>query len=126
MSATKDNTSLSACTANVKVNLFRTFCTPMYAAQTWCNNKLYSRRKLNVAFNDIVRLLLHSCRYHCASQLFANIEVAAFQTVIRNLIFKFIALLLILWRRGGVVFFLFNPFFTTCEETHQYLIIIFS
>ena len=46
----------------------------------------YSIRKLNVDY-DIMRILLHMPRYDSASQLFANINVPAFQTVIRNLIF---------------------------------------
>jgi hypothetical protein len=77
------------CTADVKVGLFRTFCTPLYTAQIWWNYRMYSIRKLNVAYNDIMRLLLRLPRYHSASQLFANIGVPNFQAVIRNLIFKF-------------------------------------
>ncbi len=52
--------------------------------------RLFSIRKLNVAYNDIMRLLLCLPRYHSASQLFANIGVPAFQAVIRNLVFIFI------------------------------------
>ncbi len=69
------------CTADVKVELFRTFCTLLYTAQIWWNYRLYSIRKLNVAYNDIIRLLLHLPRYHSASQLFAKIGVPAFQYV---------------------------------------------
>ncbi len=78
------------CTADVKVELFRTFCTPLYTAQIWWYYRLYSFRKLNVAYNDIMRLLLRLPRHHSASQLFANICVPAFQAVLRNLVFKFI------------------------------------
>ncbi len=76
------------CTADVKVELFRTFCTPLYTAQIWWNYRLYSIRKLNVAYNDIMKLLLRLPRYHSASQLFANIGVPAFQAVLRNLVFN--------------------------------------
>ena len=78
------------CTTDVKVGLFRTFCPPLYAAQIWWNYKMYSIRKLSVPYNDIMRLLLRLPRYHSASQLFANIDIQNFHTVIRNLIFKFI------------------------------------
>ncbi len=78
------------CTADVKVELFRTFCTPLYAVQIWWNYRLFSIRKLNVSYNDIMRLLLCLPRHHSASQLFANIGVPAFQAVLRNLVFKFI------------------------------------
>ena len=46
------------CTADVKAKLFQTFCTPLYTAHLWWNYRLYSLRKLTVAYNDIMRLLL--------------------------------------------------------------------
>ncbi len=78
------------CTADVNVELFRTFCTPLYTAQIWWNYRLYGIRKFNLAYNHIMRLLLPPPSYHSASQLFANIGVTAFQAVLRNLVFKFI------------------------------------
>ncbi len=78
------------CTADVKVELFRTFCTLLYTSQIWWNYRLCSIRKLNVAYNDIMMLLLRLPRYHSTSQLFANISVPGFQAVLRNLVFKFI------------------------------------
>ncbi len=51
---------------------------------------MYSIRKLNVAYNDIMRLLLHLPHHHSTSQLFANVNVPGFYAVIRNLMFKFI------------------------------------
>ncbi len=78
------------CTPNVKASLFKTYCTIMYAAHLWWNYRMYSIRKLNVAYNDIMRLLLHLPRHHSASQLFANVNVPGFYAVIRNLMLKFI------------------------------------
>jgi hypothetical protein len=78
------------CTDDVKVSLFRTYCTPLYTGHLWWNYRMYSFSKLNVAYNDIIRLLLCLPRFHSASQLFANVNVPAFQAVIRNLMFKFI------------------------------------
>ena len=60
------------CIADVKVNMFRTLCTPLYTTQIWW---IYSIRKLNVAYNVIMRLLLRLTRYHSASQLVANIYI---------------------------------------------------
>ena len=78
------------CTADVKAKLFQTFCTPLYTAHLWWNYRLYSLRKLTVAYNDIMRLLLCLPRRHSASQMFVNINVPTCAAVIRNLIFKFI------------------------------------
>ena len=77
------------CSPDVKVTLFRTYCTPLYTAQLWWNYYGYSMNKLRVAYNDIMRLLLKLPRWHSASQIFANVNVPACQDVIRNLIFKF-------------------------------------
>ena len=71
-------------TADVKVKLFRTFCTPLYTAQIWWNYIMHSTEKLHSEL---------CTRYHSAGQLFSNIDVQAFQVAIRNLIFKFITTL---------------------------------
>ncbi len=78
------------CTPDVKASLYKTFCTPMYTANLWWNYRMYSITKLNVAYNDIMRLLLRLLHHHSASQLFANVNVPGFYTVIRNLMLKFI------------------------------------
>ncbi len=79
----------SMCSPNAKVSLFRTFCTPMYTAQLWCNFYAYSENKLRIVYNYIMRMLLGLQWCHSASQMFANINVPAYQADIRNLIFKF-------------------------------------
>ncbi len=45
--------------------------------------------KLRISYSDIMRMLLGVPRCHSASQMFANVNVPAYQAVIRNLIFKF-------------------------------------
>ncbi len=80
---------LSMCSPDVKVSLFRTFCTPMYTAQLWCNYYAYSVNKLRIAYNGITKMLLGLPRCHSTSQMVANVNVPACQAVIRNLIFKF-------------------------------------
>ncbi len=74
-------------TPNVKVSLFKTYCTPNYTAHLWWNYRKYSIRKLNIAYNDIMRLLLRLLHHHSASQLFANVNVPGFYAVIRNIMF---------------------------------------
>ncbi len=79
-------------TVDVKVSLFRTFCTPLYTAQLWWNHFDYSLNKLKVAYNDIMHMLLRlprSCRWHSASEIFVNVNVPTCQALVRNLIFKF-------------------------------------
>ena len=46
------------CSPDVKVALFRAYCTPVYTAHLWCNFKKSSLRRLSEAFNDVMRMLL--------------------------------------------------------------------
>ena len=78
------------CTPDVKVNLFRTYCTPLYTAHLWFNYFKYSMTKLTVAYNDAMRFLLQVPRYLSASQMFADLHIPVCQAVCRNLMYKFI------------------------------------
>ncbi len=84
---------LNICTVDVKVRLFRTFCTPHYTTQLWWNHFDYSLNKLKVPYNDIMCVLLRLPRWHSASDIFVNINVPTCQALVRNLIFKFIVIL---------------------------------
>ena len=77
------------CTKEVKISLFRTYCTPLYTAHLWCS---YSRAKINkikVAYNDALRILLKAPRWESASALFVSANVPTFQAILRNLMYKF-------------------------------------
>ena len=63
------------CSVDVKVSLFKYFCTPLYTAHLWSNYKASSMQKLKVAYNDALRLLVRVPRWHSASQLFVNLGV---------------------------------------------------
>ncbi len=77
-------------TPEVKVNQFRTYCTPLYTAHLWFNYCKYSMNGLKVAYSDAMRMLLRIPRYISVSQMFAELPVPARQAVGRNLMFKFI------------------------------------
>ncbi len=77
------------CTVDVKVSIYRTFCTPLYTTQLWWNHFDYSLNKLKVAYNNIMPMLLRLPRRHSASEIFVNINVQTGQALVRNLIFKF-------------------------------------
>lgn len=78
------------CSSDVKVSLFKAFCTPLYTAHLWSNYKASSMHKLSVAYNDAIRLLMRVPRWHSASQLCVNLGVPTCQALLRNLMFKFI------------------------------------
>ena len=73
------------CSEDVKAQLFRTFCTPMYTAHLWRNYSSSSMRKLNVAYNDVMRMLLGLPRFQSASQMFMCCRVRDCRATIRNI-----------------------------------------
>jgi len=70
------------CTTDVKINLFRTYCSPLCTAPLWVRYKKESLLKLKVAYNDCLR----STR---DSQLFCRLGLNTFMALVRNLTFKF-------------------------------------
>ena len=76
---------------DVKVSLFRAFCTPMYAAPLWGSYKKETLRKLQVAYNDCLRILLKKPRCSSASKLFVDSGLSTLQALLRNLMFKFMS-----------------------------------
>ena len=77
------------CTIPVKVALFHAYCTPMYTAHLSYRFRENSMRKLRVAYNDFMRMLIDLPRFASASEMFANLCVPACSAVIRNLMYKF-------------------------------------
>ncbi|KAL2103995.1 hypothetical protein ACEWY4_000863 [Coilia grayii] len=73
------------CSDEVKVSLFRAYCTPMYTAPLWVRYKEESTRKLQVAYNDCLRILLKKPRGSSASKLFCNLRLTTFQATLRGL-----------------------------------------
>merc|ERR1711994_477149 len=78
------------CSAEVKIQLFRTYCTSMYTSQLWWNYKKASMSKLIVAYNNAFRLLMGFPRDCSASGMFASFNLPSGQAILRHLIYKFI------------------------------------
>ena len=75
----------SKCTDDVKMALFRAYCTPLYTAHLWYNYTAAKMKKLQVAYNDAFRILLRYPRWTSASNMFVTNNVPTFHTLIRNL-----------------------------------------
>ena len=80
----------SMCSPDVKVTLFRAYCSPLYTPHLWCKYTKTSMNKLNVAFNDALRMLLRVPRFLSGSQMFSELHIPNCAAVIRNLMYKFI------------------------------------
>ena len=79
-----------SCSENVKTTLFRAYCTPLYTAPLWVKFKQASSKKLQVAYNDCMRILLGRPRCCSASEMFCGVGVVTFHALLRNLTYKFI------------------------------------
>ncbi len=72
----------SMCTDDVKIALFKAYCTPLYTAHLWCSYSKAKFNKLQVAYNDALRLLLKVPRWTSASQLCVQNHVPMLYAVI--------------------------------------------
>ena len=77
------------CTDDVKIALFKAYCTPLYTAHFWCRYSKSKYNKLRVAYNDALRILLRLPRCTSASQLFVNSGVPTLNALLRNLMYSF-------------------------------------
>ena len=80
----------SKCSDEVKIQLFRSYCTGMYTGQLWWKYTKATMRKLIVAYNRAFRMLM-GLPYDCsASGMFANNRLPTAPAILRNLCFKFL------------------------------------
>ena len=79
----------SHCSINVKVTLFKTYCTPLYTAHLWSSYKKSSMQRLQVAYNDAMRILLKKPRGGSASHMFVTVGVRTLKALLRHLMYKF-------------------------------------
>ena len=77
------------CSIEVKIQLFRTYCTPLYTAQLWWNYSAAALRKMTVAYNDVLRMLLGVPRHTSASEAFAACGLPTYAATIRRLVYSF-------------------------------------
>ena len=57
------------CNLEVKLTLFRSFCTPMYTSQLWWNYRKSSINKLYISFHNIFKLFIGFSKYESTGTL---------------------------------------------------------
>lgn len=72
------------CSRDVKITLFRAFCTSMYTSSLWVSHTLKQYSALRVQYNNAFRVLLGLPRSCSASGMFAESQVDCFYTTIRK------------------------------------------
>ncbi len=82
------------CTPDVKISLFKTYCTTLYTAHLWCDFSESKMKKLQVAYNDALRIVLKIPRRSSASEMFVSNNVPTFNAVLRNCMHRFMCRLI--------------------------------
>ena len=78
------------CSYEVKLKLFRSFCTPFYCCYLWTAYKKSTFDKLRVAFNNAYRRVLNLSWRCSASAMYATFRIQNFEAVIRKSKYNFI------------------------------------
>ncbi|XP_063529607.1 uncharacterized protein LOC134740884 [Cydia strobilella] len=74
----------ASCSNNVKVTLFRAFCTSFYTCSLWVKYTQKAYNALRVQYNDAFRALLRLPRFCSASGMFAEARVDCFYATMRK------------------------------------------
>jgi len=77
------------CSTAVKVQLFKTFCSNIYAGHLWHNYTKEVLRRCNVAYNNIFRSLFNVKRGDSISTVFVTNNVRSFKELCRNYVNNF-------------------------------------
>lgn len=77
------------CSTDVKLTLFRSYCTPMYTTHLWWNYSKVVIRKLYTAYHNILKLLIGFSKYESNSLLCTLFDVKSCAAVIRHHVYKF-------------------------------------
>ena len=79
----------SMCFLEVKLTLFRSYCSPMYGVQLWWNYKKSTLNRLHIAYHNIFNLFIGMSKYESTSLLCTLFDVQCCQSVIRNMVYRF-------------------------------------
>ena len=78
------------CTIDVKMELFRSYCSSLYCCSMWSDYRKASYKKMTVAFDNVHRRM-HNLPWRCsASAMYVNYNLPNLDTVIRRNLFGFI------------------------------------
>ena len=77
------------CSIEVKVKLFKTFCSSMYCSHLWWNYKKVSMSKFKTAYHSICKRFVGYSKFESSSLICTVFDIQSCQAVIRNLVYKF-------------------------------------
>ena len=80
--------NFSDCSQDVKIELFRAYCSNMYAANLWCNYNTHHFKGIAVAYNNVFRALMKIDRRSSISYCFMMANVKDFKSIMRSCIYS--------------------------------------
>ena len=80
--------NFSECSEDVKIELFRSYCCNIYAANLWCNYDVQHIKSIEVAYNNVFRSLLKIDRRSSISFCYMLTNVKHFKSLFRSCIFS--------------------------------------
>jgi len=78
------------CNPDVKLTLFRTYCTPMYTSQLWWSYRKATINKLYTSYHNILKMFLGLSKFESTIVLCIYVNVQCCQSVIRSLVYCFL------------------------------------
>lgn len=77
------------CSIDVKIKLYKTYCSNVYCCPVWCDYKRRIIQKLHVSWNKILKVIMNVPYDHSASMLFLVCGLNNFYITRRKLVFNF-------------------------------------
>ena len=77
------------CSIDVRLALFRSFCSPMYTSQLCWNYKKCTMKRLLITYQNIFKMSISMSKYESTSLLCTVYNVLCCQPVIKNLVYRF-------------------------------------
>ena len=77
------------CSVDVKLALFRSYCTCLYCLFLWTHYKKSNYSKLRVAFNNVYRRILKLLSRNSASTIYVVNNIDSLEVLVRKRIFGF-------------------------------------
>ena len=76
------------CSPDVKCCMFKSYCATMYCSSMWFDSTVTSMKKLKIAYTNGIRRLLRLPKYNSASEMFVNLNLPSFNTLLRKFVFS--------------------------------------
>ena len=78
------------CSIEVKVELFKTYCTPLYTAHLWTNYSSLALKNFFIAYHNVMKLFIGLPKREHNRPICVYNEIPYGPALIRNYIYKFI------------------------------------